>query len=53
MKRVIVFISCLVVIYLGIVLYFNIYFNFGIKIDGVSVGGKSVMEVEEILLFEI
>lgn len=52
-KRVIASIGCLVAIYLGIALYSTTHFNFGTKIDGVNVGGKSVTEAEEILSSEI
>ena len=49
MKGSIAFLCCLAAMYLGVSLYSVNHFNFGTKINGVDVGGRSVEETEEIL----
>ncbi len=49
MRSSIAFLCCLAAMYLGISLYSVNHFNFGTKINGVDVGGRSVEETEEIL----
>lgn len=44
---------CLGAIYLGVAAYSANHFNFGTKINGVNVGGKSVTEAEETLSSQI
>ncbi len=49
MKGSIASLCCLAAVYLGVSLYSVNHFNFGTKISGIDVGGRSVEETEKIL----
>lgn len=47
LKGIIISLSLMVIIYLGLSLYFSNHFYFGSKINGINVAGKTVKEADE------